>query len=136
MFILFLRDTEPFDLVAGAGNRSCAVSPRRGACLQHWVLNSFGGLSPIPPVIRSWFKWRQCPPGHRTSPKVATLPVGPPAAPISVSFHFYAGHLVAQTIAFRGLLPRSFGPRNLIMSPVARCHGRKIRPSAKVRPLA
>src|SRR6202795_877715 len=34
MFILFLRDTQPFALVAGAWNHSCAVSPRRGALIQ------------------------------------------------------------------------------------------------------
>jgi hypothetical protein len=43
------------------------------------------------------------PAGHSTSPNVANPRVGPPPAPISMSFHFYAGNLVAQAIAFRSL---------------------------------
>jgi len=79
---------------------------------------------------------REMPPGHGTGPNSATVRVGPPPAPISASFHFYTGHLIRQTIAFRGLLPRAFGPRNLMKIPWHAVTGFGIRHSTKIRPRA
>jgi len=55
-------------------------------------------------------------------PRCATL--SPRAALI---LFLRTGHFVGQSIAFHGLLPRVFGPRNLLKHPVARCHTRQYK---------
>src|SRR5580692_2465712 len=85
-----------------------SISPRRGARLGCFIV---GGLSPLS-ARNSLFEGRQCRPV--TAPASTSPCASGHRPPISASFHFHAGRLVVQTIAFRAPLPRPLGSRNLM----------------------